>query len=198
MPRQARFATLMSQLRDGNDQAAAAVFERFARRLIALAGKQLDEASRRKEDPEDVVQSVFRSFFRRYQESQFDVTGWDSLWAILTVITVRKCVNRNEYFHAERRDIRREVNPGAPDQSRDPFQALDAEPTAEQAAVLTETVEHLLDGLEERDRHIVTLHLQGYTIPEISTRAGRSERTVSRVLERTRGRLLRLRADEGG
>jgi DNA-directed RNA polymerase specialized sigma24 family protein len=63
--------------------------------------------------------------------------------------------------------------------------------------MLTETLEHLLAGLDGPDRDVVTLQLQGSTIPEISARVHRSERTVCRVLDRTRRRLRRLRADEG-
>src|SRR5690242_9456367 len=55
------FADLMARLRAGDDAAAAALFQRFATRLIALARGRLDGLVRRKVDPEDVVQSVFRS-----------------------------------------------------------------------------------------------------------------------------------------
>jgi len=72
-----------------------------------------------------------------------------------------------------------------------------ADPTPSEAAILTETLERLMAGLEGDERDIVTLQLQGYTIPEISTRVRRSERTVCRVLERVRRRLRRQRAEEG-
>jgi DNA-directed RNA polymerase specialized sigma24 family protein len=66
------------------------------------------------------------------------------------------------------------------------------DPTPSEVAVLTETVEGLMHDLEERDRGILTFHLQGYTITEISERSGRSERTVSRVMDRVRKRLRRM------
>ena len=58
-----------------------------------------------------------------------------------------------------------------------------------EAAVLAETVEGLLDGLEGRDREIVVLALQGHTAPEISGQLDRPLRTVYRVLGRVRKRL---------
>src|SRR5262245_63728460 len=109
----------MARLRSGQDEAAAQVFDRFAGHLVALARHRLEARVRQKVDPEDVLQSVFRSFFTRYPSGQlggFD--SWDNLWAMLAVITLRKCGRWRDYFHAARRDVRREVpappGPGAP------------------------------------------------------------------------------------
>ncbi len=65
------FDDLMARLNDGDDEAAAEIFNRFVRRLIFLARSRLNAQVRQKEDPEDVVQSVFRSFFTRQVEGQF-------------------------------------------------------------------------------------------------------------------------------
>jgi hypothetical protein len=65
--------------------------ERFASRLIALARAELDSRIRQKVDPEDVLQSVYKSFFRRHAEGEFDLDGWDRLWAVLATITINKC-----------------------------------------------------------------------------------------------------------
>ena len=45
------------------------------------------------------------------------------------------------------------------------------DPTPLEAAMLAETVEHLLGGLTPREREIASLALQGYTATEISTTA---------------------------
>jgi DNA-binding NarL/FixJ family response regulator len=55
-----------------------------------------------------------------------------------------------------------------------------------------EMVERLFRGLDERDRRIVELSLQGFKVPEISAQVGIAERTVYRQLERVKGRLERL------
>jgi RNA polymerase sigma-70 factor (ECF subfamily) len=182
------FRDLMAKLTAGDDTAATAIFHRYAQRLIALARSRLGEPARHKEDPEDVVQSVFRSFFLRHREGQFYLADWDSLWSMLTLITVRKCVNRIEYFRAECRDVARET--GAAQQPA--AAALTDEPLPEEAAALTDTVEQLIRALAVEDREVLTLQLQGYTIPEISREVKRSERTVSRVLDRIRRRCRHL------
>src|SRR6516225_7056918 len=137
----------MAALKAGRDEAATRVFNRFASRLIALARTQLSPQIRQKVDPEDVLQSVFRSFFRRNAEGQFgEFESWDNLWAMLVVLTVRKCGGRIDYFHAACRDVQREVSPPvSPDSSRADLDPRDDEPTPSQAAMLTETVEQLMN-----------------------------------------------------
>jgi RNA polymerase sigma-70 factor (ECF subfamily) len=186
----------MNCLRRGDPDAARQVFDRFARRLIALAGARLEERLGRKEDPEDVIQSVFRSFFRRQRAGQFDLDGWDNLWTILVVITLRKCHNRAEYYHAKCRDIAREISLGGLEDGPGHASPIDREPTPEEAAVLAETVELMLRRLEPRDRDILAYHLQGCSAEEISARVGRACRTVRRTLERIRRALERMQAGE--
>src|SRR5262245_50635962 len=104
------FAGLMERLRWGEDAAAREVFQRFARRLIALARRKFDHQLAHRVDPEDVVQSAFKSFFLRHREGKFQFGDWNGLWSLLTLITIRKCVDRVEYHRAERRDVGREVS----------------------------------------------------------------------------------------
>jgi RNA polymerase sigma-70 factor (ECF subfamily) len=98
MSPESSFADLMARLRAGDRDASALVFERFTRRLIGLARAHLDARLRQKVDPEDVLQSAYKSFFIRHARGEFDIDGWDGLWALLTVITVRKCSRVRERF----------------------------------------------------------------------------------------------------
>jgi len=188
------FAQVMARLRHGDDGAAALVFHRFARRLLVLAQDQL-AAWAGKADPEDVVQSVYQSFYRRCAAGEFELTGWQALWGLLSVITRRKCVNRLEYLQARCRDAQREVRWASADGSAAGPEPPDHEPTPLEAALLSETLEHWMRDLPERDRRILALHLQGYDVPEISLRIGRAQRTVRRGLERAHQRLRRLAED---
>jgi RNA polymerase sigma-70 factor (ECF subfamily) len=187
MPPTDSFTDLMTRLRQRDDAAAALLFHRLARRLIGLARLHLDSRLRRKVDPEDVLQSVFKSFFLRQADRPFDLNGWDGLWALLTVITVRKCGRLNRYFRAAGRAAEL-ADPGTAE--ADPLrQALADDPSPAEAILLTELVEELLRDLPERDRAVVTLGLQGHSAVEISTHLGRPERSVYRVLQRVRSRL---------
>jgi RNA polymerase sigma-70 factor (ECF subfamily) len=188
------FTALMNRLRAGDDEAAARVFGRFAKRLVGLARSQLDAGTRGHVDPEDIVQSVYRSFFTRYERGEFELTDWDGLWGMLTVITVRKCLNRAAYFRTARRDVRRQVPLAEGDHS--PLQLLTREPTPDEAALLMEIVQELMADLDGRERTMLSLSLQGYTVKEISPQVERSERTVQRLLERVRTQLHSMQTPE--
>jgi RNA polymerase sigma-70 factor (ECF subfamily) len=192
------FAHLMIRLREGDEAAATEVFRRFLRRLIVLASHQFDWWIRHRVDVEDVVQSAYKSFFAGQGEGRFELADRDSLWGLLAVITVRKCYRRRDDLRAECRDAGREVSfrtprgEGGGEESGTWWEAIDREPTPVEAAMLTETVERLLEDLERPEREIVELSLQGHTTPEIAARLGRSRRTVRRVRERVKDYLLRL------
>jgi RNA polymerase sigma-70 factor (ECF subfamily) len=186
------FNRAMASLQAGDPDAAAQVFHRFAQRLIALARSRLDSRLRQKVDPEDVLQSAYKSFFSRYAQGQFDLHDWNGLWSLLVVITLRKCGRWREHYHAGLRDVRTEVPlPPSAGESGPPGATLVREPTPAEAALLAEAVEGLLRGLEGRDRDITVLALQGYTAVEISTLLDRPERTVYRVLDRLKKQLQR-------
>ena len=176
----------MDRLRAGDGEAARRVFSEFACRLIALARSRLGSRMRQKVDPEDVLQSAYKSFFVRQSQGQLSPTSWDSLWTMLTVITLRKCGRWVERFQTGKRDVNAEAPVNA-DGSM--WQAVDREPTPEEAAILAETVEQLLQATEGRERAIVTLALQGGTVAEIAGQVGRTRRTVQRVLARIKDQL---------
>jgi RNA polymerase sigma-70 factor (ECF subfamily) len=189
------FDGLMGRLRAGDEAAAREVFRRFAGRLIGLAHGRLDPLVRAKVDAEDVVQSAFKSFFLGQAAGRFDLGDWDDVWGLLVCITLRKCGRAVRRFHVACRDVRREAaDVGAGGVAWD---ALAAEPTPAEAAMLAETVEQFLAALAPRERRIFELRLQGCTIPEISAAVGRTEHTVEGVLRKVRKRLHDLHGDAG-
>jgi RNA polymerase sigma-70 factor (ECF subfamily) len=180
---------------DTKEEFSRADLVRFTRRLIGLARGHLDARLQHKIDPEDVVQSAFKSFFLRYGEGALGAEGWDGLWGLLTLITLRKCADRVRHLRAERRDISREA--ASPAEGAEPWrEAISREPSPEEAAVLAETVEQVLRGLDEKERPIFELSLQGYSAQEISESLGRAERSVRRLRERLRRQLERLQTED--
>jgi len=182
MPSDPSFSDLMARLRLGDDEAANKVFQRFAGRLIALAYRKLDARIRQKLDAEDVVQSVFRSFFGHRAAGELGgLESWHDLWGLLIVMTVRKCHREERRFYAERRDVRREVRLTAlADESGAGWEICDREPTPAEGAALAETINELFQEFEGRPGEILPLLLADHTAPEISFRIGCTERTVYR------------------
>jgi RNA polymerase sigma-70 factor (ECF subfamily) len=195
MPTDDSFADVIARLRAGDDDAAAQVFRRFTRRLVGLARARLDSRVRQKVDPEDVLQSAYKSFFLRCEQGQLDLAGWDSLWSLLALLTARKCGRYARRFHAARRDVNAEVATGGGADESGVIEAFSDEPSPAEAAMLSELVEQLHRGLGERDGAILSLALQGHSAAEISEQLGRPVRTVYRVLERIKARLQVAPAD---
>ena len=177
------------------DEASRALFEQFSQRLIGLARTHLDGRLKNKVDPEDVVQSAYKSFFLRYGDQTLAAQGSDALWSLLTLITIRKCADRARYYRADRRDLNQEA---APTGSQPDFwrEAVSREPTPEHAMVLAETVERVLREVGTDERRVVELSLQGYSAQEISEQLGRAERSVRRLRERVRKYLEKLQEAE--
>lgn len=190
------FPDVLARLQVGDEQAAFAVFQRFAGALVARARQRLGARLAARVDAEDVVQSAYKSFFNRYADGQFQLENWESLWSLLVVITLRKCANQRRYHQRERRAVSRETAPPErTDSSAPAWEAAGPEPTPEEAVMLSETLENLLAGLELPEREIIALSLQGYTVAEIKDQLGRAERSVRRVRERFREKLDQLRAE---
>lgn len=188
------FDDAMARLKVGDQQAAREVFERFVQRLIALAGARLGGNLRRKVDAEDIVQSVFNSFFHRHVAEQYEVTNWEGLWGLLAAITIHKCGHKVEHFHAACRDVAKEASSSfLTDESRNDWEVVARGPTPSQAMILNETIETLLRRLDERERQIVLLTLQGWSTAEIGPEVRCSERTARRVLNEVRQQLELMR-----
>ena len=189
---------ILAQLRAGDVAAGEELFGRFAGQLRRLVHEKLGWRYRRKFDSEDVAQSVFKSFLGLQAKQDLSFDNWDALWGLLSLIAVRKCGHRVDYLRAACRDVAREdsvILDGADlDRSRSDLEALSREPAPTEAAMLSEAIERLLAPLDERDRRIATLALQGYSTAEISAQVARSTRTVQRVLERIRSQLAEAAA----
>jgi RNA polymerase sigma-70 factor (ECF subfamily) len=184
------FAAVMDLFESDTDAAAREVFVKFAGRLVALTRGQFEKRLAHRVDPEEVVQSAFKSFFVRQRAGGYQLHGWPGVWGLLTVITLRKCADRVAHLQAARRDVRREVyDPAAADR---PDTGLNRDPSPEEAAVLAETVERLFRVVDAGDRPVLELSLQGHSAAEISLRLGRALRTVHRIRERVQAHLRRL------
>src|SRR5262249_21636089 len=134
-------ATLVARWRAGDEQAAAALFQRYAERLIVLAQRHLSARLAARIDPEDVVQSVYGSFFVAPPNHRYVIEQRGDLWRLLVGITLHKLHRQVEHHMAGKRDVSRELAWKA-DESLPSFsaEALAKEPTPIDAVTLADTV----------------------------------------------------------
>ncbi len=168
----------MFELPAGNSDVESQLMELYSQRLIAFAQSRLAVQMRRRVDAEDIVQSAYRSFFRRLQRGDFEFDEQNDVWRLLAAITLCKTQSAVRHHQRQLRDVRREQS------LEDSIRPLEREPTGEDVAIFYELLESMLFGMPEHYREIVLLRMEGYAISEIACQVDRSERTVLRVLAR--------------
>src|SRR5262249_26247702 len=136
-------------------------------------------------DAEDVVQSVFCTFFRRSARGDFRIDTSDHLWRLLVTITLRKVRTHARRHTAGVRDVAAEVRDAEPSLAA----ALSREPAPEEAAVLVDEMAALLRDLPGRYGEILQLRLEGYSVAEIATRLALCRQTIYRALDLLQQRL---------
>jgi RNA polymerase sigma factor (sigma-70 family) len=187
---------LIEQLRCGDaaarEAAARQIWERYFHALLGLARHHLSQRIRRREDEEDVLQSMYKSFCLRQQRGDFDLTGRDQLWSLLVQITLCKARNTAANHRRGKRDVTRELVPPRddPEAARWAMEQMEASgPTPAEAAVLNEALELRLQALPDVElRQIALRKLEGWSNREIADWKVCTERTVERKLERIRAR----------
>jgi RNA polymerase sigma-70 factor (ECF subfamily) len=190
MPEQGPLTGLLQRHRAGDADATRQLFEHYAQRLARLARQHLSSRIQPRADGEDVVQSVFRTFFLRDSQGQFDIRDSLQLWQLLVTITLRKARKTWRRHTAEIRDSRRERT--LPDGEEDwLFASLARGPTAVEAIVLADEINSLLDGLSADHARLLELRLAGSTPTEAAAEMGISRQAVHRLLHTLQQRLER-------
>src|SRR6478672_4279869 len=177
----------VAALKDGDAAAAQPLWERYHRRLVALARDKLRTARRRAVDEEDVVQNAFHSFFRGVAAGRFpQLDDRDNLWRLLVVITARKALDQLAHEHSKRRgggtlQGESRISPvGAGWDEAAIEQVVGEEPTPEFAAQVAEEYQRLLDLLgDESLRRVAVWKMEGLTTDEVAARLDCSRWTVA-------------------
>jgi len=175
--------TFLQQLQAGDDAAMQKLFERYSQQLVRLAANNIHPALVKRFDGEDVVQSVFRTFFRRQDAGQLEIEHSQQLWRLLVTITLCKTRSHARRHTATKRDVRNEQ----PQVSH--FEFLDREPAPEEALALWEEIDVVLEGLPDRAGEILTARLEGKHKSEIARELDLSRQTIHRILNLLEERL---------
>ena len=184
---------LIQGLQQGDAQIGREFWEQYGPILQRLADKHLAAWLRRRVDPDDVVQSACRTFFRHLQEGDYQLPDGQSLLYLLCAITLNKVLKQARFHQARKRDLRREAAP-ARDRDGSPaaFEPVDPEPSPVEAAEFAEHIQRFLTSLDDEERRLVDLKLQGRSNQEIAELLHRTDRWVRKLFEGLRTRLARM------
>ena len=168
------------------DLAPPEVDEQYRVRLCQLVEREMNRRFRRREDPEDVVQSAFRTFFRRNAQDEFHIDSSVDLWRLLATITRHKVLKHVEKLGAGKRNPNREEYTEGDD-------LRGRVPTPEEAATAADLMEQVLASLNN-ETYVKVLHmrLQNCTEEEIAAALGCTRTFVRTKLNRIRDRLQSL------
>ncbi len=178
-------STWLAKMMTAKGGGESVLVQQFTHRLVALARRQLPQRVRQRMDPEDVVQSVYRSFFRRLRDGKFELDDSQDVWRLLAAMTYHKAAKAVRFHFQQRRDARRDAAFADASHSGATPPA-DPAPTADDLATLYEFMEQIAARLPVHHRDVFLLRVEGYSIEEIAQRVNRSQGTVLRVLARVR------------
>ncbi len=177
--------SLLRRLQNGQPDAPTRLYLRYAERLHALAASRSPRDLTSLVNPEDIVQSVFRTFFRRAAQGHYTVPDGEEIWKLLLVISLNKIRTAGTHHRAAKRDARKTTRGEAFDRAMEATSGRDENAMT----ILRMVIAELLDGLPEPHCSIIELRIEGHEVSEIAEKVRRSKRSVERVLQDFRTRL---------
>lgn len=180
------FATLMSRVRSGEEDALAELVRRYEPELRVAARVRLGPALRPHLDSMDLVQSVHGSLIRGLRENQFDISSPQKLIALAVTLVRYKIAHHWRHLQRQQR-----LSGGSDEGNMEGLLVSLSDPGNDPASTvqLRDQVRHLCQNLTPSDRLLVQLRLQGYQPAEIAERLGIDAVALRVRLTRLRQRL---------
>lgn len=180
--------SLLRRMKVGNQEAATAMYLRYAGRLQALAQAKSSPDLARRVDSQEIAQSVFGSFLRGIKKGYYDIPEGQELWNLFMVIALNKIRSKAAYFSAAKRDVRRTSGSNTLE--------LDSRSVSDDSVplkILELSIEESLANMPAHYRSMIELRISGCTVDEIAQQTNRSKRSVERILQEIRVRLKQLK-----
>lgn len=188
------------QAKEGDSVAAHQLWHHYYDRLIRAARRNLQGQNRGVADEEDIVVSVFESFYRAAEQGRFpELSGREDLWRLLLRMAARKVIDRRRHEGRLRRGAGARMQPleAGGDEEEAVIQVIGDEPTPEMVLMMTESLERLMEHLGEGQlREIAIGKMEGYSNAELAKRLECSERTIERRLHLIREKCLQELMDQ--
>ncbi len=189
----------IEEVKQGNEEAAQAIWDRYFPELCQIARRKLRGVPGRVADEEDVALSALDSFCRAAKRGRFpELADRSGLFRLLSRMTRRKAVDLIRRSLTQKGGgglVRGESAIDADGESgEEGLAALGGrDPTPELEAIVIEECRRLLDELEDpRLKALALAKEEGYTNKELSERFECSVRTIERYLQMIRQRWKEL------
>jgi RNA polymerase sigma-70 factor (ECF subfamily) len=186
------FAALVARVRLGDETALAALVQLYEPEVRLAARVLLGRALRSHLDSADLVQSVHHSLMLGLRQNKFTLAGRQQLVS-LTLTMVRRKIAR----HWRRLQRQQRLDPEVLETQAladGPTSHGGAQPDPAAEAQYHDTLDYLCSKLEERDRRLVELRLQGHSTAEAARQLGEDPDVLRVRLSRLRRRLRECNA----
>ena len=167
----------------GDSEAIAELVEKFEPEIRVIARRQLGPALRPYLDSMDIVQSIHRTLFLGLQNEQFQFASPERLMAFVSMLVRRKTARQ---WRKHRRQQRESGVVVSDDGVSDFMMAWRTREEATDQLAQREQIEDVLSHLDETDRKLITLRMEGRSTAEAA-------RLLNLDPDATRVRLSRLR-----
>lgn len=164
----------------GDSAAANHIWQHYFDRLVHSVRARLYGQNRAISDEEDIVLSVFDSFYHAAENGRFpDLSDRDDLWRLLLRMSARKVVDKRRRDQRQRRGGSVQVHSLNQTGDHDSvIEAIGDEPSPEMVLMMQESVAEVFSRLGVGQlREIAGAKLEGYSNAELAERLGCSERT---------------------
>ncbi len=181
----------IANLKQGDDEAARRLWERYFHRLVQLARLKLGTTARRVADEEDMALSVFRRLCDGAKDGRFEqLADRDDLWRLLVVITTNRVIDQQRHLSPQKRGdghVRGDsAFIGASSEAAGLENLIGDDPTPEMLLQISEEHERLMTALDEDLRQIAVWKMESRNNEEIARELGITSRSVRRKLARIR------------
>lgn len=175
----------IEQIKHGDSIAANHLWQHYFGRLVRTVRQRMHGLNRAASDEEDIVVSVFDSFYDAVEQGRFpDLADRDDLWRLLLRMSARKVVDKRRHDGRQRRGG--DVAMHSLDQTSDQeivFQAIGTEPSPDMVLMMQESVQQFFSHLGVGQlADLAGAKLEGYSNAELAKRFACSERTIERRL----------------
>jgi RNA polymerase sigma factor (sigma-70 family) len=181
------FRVLVTRVQLGDEDALAELTQRYEPEVRLAARVLLGRFLRTHLDSVDLVQSVHHTLMLGLRQNRFTLTTPQQLLGLAVTMVRRKIARHWRKLQRQQRlDIHAAETCAGQDLRTCPHST---EPDPAQAAEYNDMLRHICSQMEERDRRVIDLRLQGYSTAEVARQLGLDADVLRVRLSRLRRRL---------